>query len=187
MNKVLLHTCCGPCATHSLEVLKRDWTVVLFFSNSNIAPREEYERRLEAARELARRCEVALVEDAYDHEAWLTHVRGLESEPEGGLRCERCFGYNLGRAAAYARDHAFDGFTTTLTLSPHKDSNLILRVGRMAGEFVAVDFKKEGGFRHSVELSQLYGLYRQGYCGCEFSLRERRTRAGSSPGRKADG
>lgn len=170
-RRILLHVCCAPCATHSIEVLAMDYEVTLFFANSNIAPREEYEQRLAAARDLAARCSVPLVEDHYSHEEWLAHIRGLEHEPERGRRCEACFTFNLQRAAAYANKHGFDCFTTTLTISPHKDTATIFRVGETLGSFLDVDMKKKGGFQRAVQLTRQYGLYRQDYCGCEFSRR----------------
>lgn len=172
-RKILLHVCCGPCASHGVRALQEEYEVTLFFSNSNISPREEYERRLEAARKLATICGALLVEDGYDHDAWLAHVKRMEGEPEGGKRCELCFAFNLAQAARYAREHGFDLFTTSLTVSPHKSSPTILRAGEAEGPFLKMDFKKKDGFKHSVELSKAYDLYRQDYCGCEFS----RTRA----------
>jgi len=169
--RLLVHVCCGPCATHAVEALGGEYDLTLFFSNSNIAPREEYRRRRDAARALAERCGVPLVEDEYDHAAWREAVRGREAEPEGGRRCEACFAFNLGRAAGYARRHGFELFTTTLTVSPHKSSAVVFHVGRTQGAFLEVDLKKKGGFQRSVELSKAYGLYRQHDCGCEFSRR----------------
>ena len=166
---LLLHLCCGPCATHPVQLLLRDYRLTLFFSNCNISPAEEYEKRLAGAREVARRHELPLVEDAYDHAAWLAHVRGWESAPEGGDRCRRCFEFNLLRAARHAGEHDFDLFTTTLTVSPHKNSAAIFEIGERLGPFLAIDLKKEDGFRKAVALSKQYGLYRQDYCGCEFS------------------
>lgn len=169
--RLLLHICCGPCSTHSIERLREAYALTGFFSNSNIAPREEYDRRLAEARRWAGSCDVPFVEDAYDHDAWRAAVRGLEQEPERGRRCEACFRYNLGRAARHAREQGFDLFTTTLTISPHKDSALIFRIGEALGPFLAVDLKKQNGFKRSLDLSRQHGLYRQSYCGCEFSLR----------------
>jgi predicted adenine nucleotide alpha hydrolase (AANH) superfamily ATPase len=168
---LLLHICCAPCATHAVRLLSEAHAVTGFFSNSNIAPREEYDLRLDTARQLARLCEIALIEDAYDHAAWLEAVKGLEKEPERGRRCEACFRYNLARAAAYAAAHGFDRFTTTLTISPHKDTRTIFAIGRSLGPFLEVDLKKQDGFLKSRALSRDYGLYRQDYCGCEFSRR----------------
>jgi len=170
-ERVLLHVCCGPCATHPIQVLLADYEVTLFFSNSNIAPRAEYDRRLSAARKLAERAGLPLIVDNYDHELWLAEVSGLELEPEKGQRCHVCFGFSLARTAAAAEAGGFDGFTTTLTVSPHKSSPVIFGVGAEFNGFRAINFKKGDGFRESVRLSREYGLYRQDYCGCEFSAR----------------
>lgn len=176
-GQLLLHVCCGPCAGHVAEVLGGDHDVTLFFSNSNIHPSAEYARRLDTARKLARITGLPLVEDEYIHGEWCNEISGLENEPEGGARCEACFRFSLDRAAQYARDHGFDCFTTSLSVSPHKDSQTVFRVGHGAGRFLAIDLKKDDGFRHSVELSRLHALYRQSYCGCEFS-RSRADRQG---------
>ena len=170
-NRILLHVCCAPCCTHAIERLRAGYDVTLFFSNSNLFPPEEYAKRLQEADRLARICQCCLVEDSYDHDAWLAFVKGLEDEREGGKRCRKCFEFNLTRAAAYARGNGFAAFTTTLTISPHKRAADIFAIGQRLGDFLDVDFKKQDGFRRSVELSHEFGLYRQGYCGCEFSLR----------------
>jgi predicted adenine nucleotide alpha hydrolase (AANH) superfamily ATPase len=168
-ERVLLHVCCAPCATHCIRVLRESHDVTLFFSNSNIDPPDEYLKRLAEARNLASRTGLALIEDAYDHALWLERVRGMEHEPERGARCLACFAFSLERTARSAREHGLALFTTTLSVSPHKDSAAIFRVGQALGPFLAADFKKQDGFRRSVELSRQMGLYRQGYCGCEFS------------------
>ena len=168
-RRILLHTCCAPCATHCAQSLRPDWQVTLFFSNSNIAPRAEYDRRLAAARTLAQITACPLLEDVYDHEAWLNTIRGLEDEPERGRRCLACFAFTLNRTAAAARRNGFDTFSTTLTVSPHKRSPDIFTIGARIGNFLAVDFKKKNGFANSLALSREYGLYRQDSCGCEFS------------------
>ncbi|MDI6773912.1 MAG: epoxyqueuosine reductase QueH [Verrucomicrobiota bacterium] len=166
---ILLHVCCAPCATAPIERLRAEFDVSLFFSNSNVWPPEEYDGRLAAARGLAARLGLPLTADAYDHTGWLAHIRGLEQEPEEGKRCEKCFEFNLARAAAHAREHGFGLFTTTLTVSPRKRSAVIFRIGKAQGPFLKYDFKKQGGFQRNAVLSRLYGLYRQDYCGCEFS------------------
>lgn len=172
-RKLLLHICCGPCATHPIVLLREEYDITLFFANSNISPEAEYEKRLMEAKRLATVCEVPLKEDNYDHEKWLTWIAGSEKEPEGGERCSKCFEYNLGISAEYAVNNGFDLFTTTLTVSPHKNSKLIFEIGEQVGPFLAVDLKKKDGYRKGVELSKAYNLYRQNYCGCEFSLAER--------------
>lgn len=184
---VLLHTCCGPCASACVPRLKEEGhAVALFFSNSNIDTRAEFDHRLEQARKLGAADGVAVVADVYDHADWLEHVAaGFEDAPEKGARCARCFRYSLARAAAYAAAHGYDGFTTSLTISPHKISAMVFAAGADAAwmastapcggtsaavpEFLAVDFKKRDGFLHSLRRTQELGLYRQSYCGCEFS------------------
>ena len=168
-SKLLLHVCCAPCSTYAVEIMKEQYDVVLFFSNSNIYPKEEYEKRLSNAKKTAGIYGLQLVEDSYDHDAWLEFIKGLENEPEKGKRCEKCFEFNLSRAAEYVKKNGFSCFTTTLTISPHKDSKVIFEIGRKLGNFLEMDFKKKDGFKHSIELSKKYELYRQDYCGCEFS------------------
>lgn len=170
-KKILLHVCCGPCATASIErLLADDWIVDLFYSNSNIATREEYLKRLEGVIRTAEYFGVQVIEDEYRHDKWLTAVKGLEAEPERGGRCTVCFGYNLGRTAETALN-GYDGFTTTLTVSPHKNSSVIFNTGKLLGKnFIEYDFKKKDGFKRSIQLASELGLYRQNFCGCEFSV-----------------
>ena len=172
--KVLLHTCCGPCASACVPRLKEDGhEVSMFFSNSNIDTAGEYAKRLGAARRLADAEGVALAEDVYDHGAWLREVAaGYEAEPEKGARCARCFAYNLARTAAYAARHGYDAFATSLTVSPHKPSALVFAASADP-RFLKADFKKKDGFKLSLRKSAELGLYRQSWCGCEFSRRSR--------------
>lgn len=170
--KIFLHTCCAPCATAStLRLLKDDYDVVLFFSNSNIYPPEEYKKRLINARKLANILKVPLIADDYDHESWQKWVRGLENEPEQGKRCEKCFHYSLERTSKKAHELNIPFFTTTLTISPYKISPVIFQIGRQFPGFVEYNFKKQDGYKKSIELSLKWELYRQNYCGCEYSLR----------------
>ena len=187
--KVLLHTCCGPCASACVPALREQGhDVALFFSNSNIDAEDEFEKRLDNARILANAEGVELVADAYDHSDWLEKVaKGFEDEPEKGARCARCFRYNLARAAAYAAAHGCEAFTTSLTVSPHKVSPMVFAAGddaawavsakdcggsaAAAPKFLSVDFKKKDGFLRSLRRAAALGLYRQSYCGCEFSKR----------------
>lgn len=170
--KVVLHSCCGPCASACVPRLKeRGDAVTMFFSNSNIDTREEWERRLAAARALAAAEGVDLVADEYDHGTWLREVAaGCEDAPEKGVRCERCYRYNLARTAAFSAANGFDGFTTSLTVSPHKPSAKIFAASDDP-KFLHEDFKKRDGFKLSVRRAAELGLYRQPYCGCEFSRR----------------
>ncbi len=150
--------------------------MTLFFSNCNIDTRAEFERRLAAARKLGDADGVAVVADAYDHAAWLEQVAaGFEDAPEKGARCARCFRFSLARTAAHAAAHGYDAFTTSLTVSPHKVSPAVFAAGAdaagNASTFLAVDFKKKDGFLCSLKRAAELDLYRQSYCGCEFSRR----------------
>ena len=174
-KKILLHTCCAVCASACVERLRLEKIEpVLFFSNHNISPKEEYDKRLEAAKKLAKAWKVELIEDTYDHEGWLDAVKGYENEPEKGLRCGKCFDYSFARTSAYAQEHGFKHFTSTLTVSPHKVSKMIFEIASKYPSYQAWDFKKKDGFKRSNELSRELELYRQNYCGCEFSLRDMR-------------
>ena len=174
----LLHTCCGPCASACVPRLKEmGREVTMLFANSNIDTREEFEKRLHEAKKLAAVDGVKIAALPYNHEEWLREVAaGYEHEPEKGARCARCFRYNLTKAAEYAKAHGFDEFTTSLTVSPHKVSRTIFDVAKSLPSslfplpsFLETDFKKREGFKLSVKRTKELGLYRQGYCGCEFS------------------
>lgn len=169
---ILLHACCGPCATASIERLQEDgWKVDLFYSNSNISPDYEYRKRLEGLVKTAEYFGLNWFEDDYNHESWLHKIAGTENEREQGARCSLCFSYSLGRTSQCAAAGGYDGFTTTLTVSPHKNSSILYEIGNLNGNFIEYNFKKKNGYKRSVELSDAIGLYRQNYCGCEFSVR----------------
>ena len=176
MKKVLLHACCGVCAGHCVPTLAElGFDVTIFYSNSNIAPSSEFLKRLDALNTLAAHFGVPVIVDEPNHSDWLANVaRGFEREPERGARCPRCFAYSLARTAVAMRERGFDAFTTTLTVSPHKPSAKIFEIGRAldAEKFLPVDFKKKDGFKHSNEIARELNLYRQCYCGCEFSFRK---------------
>ena len=173
--RVALHTCCGPCASAcvpALRALKDE--PVLIFSNDNIDCEEEFLLRLENAQRLAQAEGVELFSTPYNHEEWLEKVaKGYENEPEKGARCERCFRYNLEKTAKFAKEHGLDAFTTSLTVSPHKVSPVIFKCGEEVAldntPFLKVDFKKNNGFLCSTKRAKELNLYRQSYCGCEFS------------------
>lgn len=172
MQKLLLHTCCGPCAGPSIERIKADnFIPVIFYSNSNIYPEEEYLKRFSEAKRLSEHFKLELIADKYDHKKWLRTVRNLENEPEGGKRCRKCFEFNLQRTAEYAEKHGIKYFSSTLTISPHKSSELIFEIGRKYNSFISYNFKKKDGFLQSIKISEKFDLYRQNYCGCEFSRR----------------
>ncbi len=171
-EKVLLHTCCAPCCAPSGERMIEDgYDITLFYSNSNIYPEKEYQKRRDEAKRLAEIWGVPILEDSWDHREWLDFVKGLEKEPEGGKRCAKCFEFNLHRTAQKAQDLGFPYYTTTLTLGPYKNSRMIFEIAEKFPGFIKYNFKKKNGFLRSIELSKKYNLYRQNYCGCEFSFR----------------
>lgn len=173
-KKLLLHICCAPCACGCLDKIN-EREVTLYFSNSNLSSREEFEKRLENVKIFAGKYNFPLIVDPYDHEAWLNSVSRVpdyELAPERGSRCGACFEFNLARTAAKAEELDMN-FTTTLTVSPHKNSKLIFAIGGKSLRFEAIDFKKNDGFLKSLRLSKELNLYRQNFCGCEFSLRDR--------------
>lgn len=175
-ERVLLHICCAPDATAVFERLSPEYEVVGFFHNPNIYPVSEYRKRLAEAEKAAAALGFFLIAPEYEPKEWLQAVQGLENEPERGLRCAACFTYNLQAAAAKAKELDFPLFTTTLTISPHKVSAMIMLAGQTAAQtcgvkFLELDFKKQGGFKRSLQISNDLELYRQNYCGCRFSLR----------------
>jgi|APIni6443716594_1056825.scaffolds.fasta_scaffold63570_2 hypothetical protein len=171
-DRILLHVCCAPCSTAVIERLKEQgYDIKLFFSNSNIHPAEEFNKRIDEARKIALMLNLDLIEDAYDHDAWLAHISGLEDEPERGKRCLKCFAYSLGKTCIMAQKIGLPGFTTTLTVSRHKSSRDIFSIGITLPGFLTMDFKKQDGYTRSIILTKQFELYRQGYCGCEFSKR----------------
>lgn len=173
-TKLLLHCCCGSCATHVIERLSSYFDIELYYSNSNISPEEEYNLRLEDLKKIAKHYGLPLHVSEYNHDNWLSLVRGFENEAEGGKRCGLCFRYRLEDTAKKAKELGMDVFATTLTISPHKDSLTINQTGKYTAlknkiDYLVSDFKKNNGFKKSVELSKKHNLHRQNYCGCEFS------------------
>lgn len=175
--KLLLHSCCGPCSSYVLEYLSKYFEITLYYYNPNIYPPEEYEKRLINQEKVVEKTGWAtLMPSKYDHGEFLTAVKGLETEPEGGARCTECFKIRLLKTAKAARNGGFDYFATTLSVSPHKNAALLGELGEKIGEEYGVkhlpsDFKKREGYKRSIELSKELDLYRQDYCGCEFSKR----------------
>ena len=177
-ERVFLHACCAVCAAYPLEKLVLcGFEPVVYFFNPNISPRTEYERR---KGELVRYCAkkgVELIIDDGSHDDWLEFVKGLENEPEKGKRCEKCFEYRLAKTAETAVKKGFNSFTTTLTVSPHKNSDAIFEIAEKVAaqydlRFIFENFKKQNGFHRTMELARENDFYRQNYCGCEFSFRQ---------------
>ncbi len=178
-KRLLLHSCCAPCSSHCLGELSPQIGVTVLYYNPNLDCAEEYEKRKREQLRFLRETGLADFLDCdYAPEEYLFSVRGLEEEKEGGARCAVCFRLRLERTAREAKARGFDYFATTLTVSPLKNAKLINTIGFAVAEEVGVkylpsDFKKRGGYLHSVRLSEEYGLYRQDYCGCAFSKAER--------------
>ena len=173
---LLLHACCAPCSSHTLTVLYKYFRITLYFCNPNIAPEEEYVFRLNELKRLVREMglDIPIIEEDYDSAPFYELAKGLEDLPERGERCKKCIGYRLRKAGGKAKELGCDFFTTTLTISPHKDCAFINEFGGRLQEEIGVpylfsDFKKHEGYKHSIELSKQYDLYRQNYCGCVFS------------------
>ena len=173
---LLLHSCCGPCSSAVLERLTEHFRVTVLYYNPNIEPEEEYMHRLSEQRRLLSLLPggIPLLPCGYDHEAFDAFAPALAGEPEGGRRCLACFALRLGYTAQQAKQHGFEYFTTTLSVSPHKNAENINRIGAEAGErsgvrYLFADFKKKNGYLRSLQLSKEYGLYRQDYCGCLYS------------------
>lgn len=182
-KRLLLHACCAPCSSHCLTYLEGKIRITAYYYNPNITDRAEHDKRAEELKRLVgilnSEYPEAVIETAigaFEPELFYEAARGLEKEPERGSRCAKCFELRLRETARKARAEGYDFFATTLTLSPLKDARLINETGeRIAREegvsWLPSDFKKQEGFKHSVELSDKYGLYRQDYCGCPFSKR----------------
>ena len=175
-KRILLHTCCAPCAVHIAETLKNEYDVSLFFHNPQIFPAEEYAKRLLETKKIRKILGLDVIEGNRDYDSWLAVVQGYEKEPEAGKRCLKCFEFNLKGTAEYAKMHGFDVFTTTLTISPHKNSRIINEIGRNLSkehniEFLEENFKKNDGFLKSIQKCKQHNIYRQNYCGCVYSLK----------------
>lgn len=176
-----LHSCCAPCSSYVLEYLSEYFRITVFYYNPNIYPKEEYWKRVEEQQRLITQMpfshSVQFVEGEFDEQRFYETVRGLEKELEGGARCEQCFRLRLAETAKRAKEAGADYFATTLTISPLKNASLINQIGEeLAAEYdiswLPSDFKKKNGYKRSTELSATYGLYRQDYCGCVFSVRK---------------
>ncbi len=179
---LLLHSCCAPCSSYVLEYLSQYFQITVFYYNPNIYPESEYTKRILEQQTLIGQMKskhpISFMAGAYDKERFYTMAEGMEALKEGGARCMKCYELRLREAAEVAKKGNFDYFTTTLSISPMKNAVKLNEIGmRLAEEYQVAyllsDFKKKNGYKRSIELSKEYGLYRQDYCGCEFSKRER--------------
>lgn len=181
---LLLHACCGPCSSYVVTYLSEYFDIDILYYNPNTFPESEYFKRYKQLEKLCNTADfkgnVRLIENGYGPECFYEAIKGHESEPEGKGRCEICYRLRLTEAANEAKKRNADWFSTTLSVSPHKSSALLNNIGRELEEeygikYLYSDFKKLNGYKQSIELSKKYGLYRQDYCGCEFSLSARET------------
>lgn len=179
---LLLHSCCAPCSSYVLEYLSQYFQITVFYYNPNIYPESEYTKRILEQQTLIGQMKskhpISFMAGAYDKERFYAMAEGMEALKEGGARCMKCYELRLREAAEVAKKGNFDYFTTTLSISPMKNAVKLNEIGmRLAEEYQVAyllsDFKKKNGYKRSIELSKEYGLYRQDYCGCEFSKRER--------------
>ena len=178
---LLLHACCAPCSSYVLEYLSEYFDITLFFYNPNISPREENDYRqeelLRLVGDMGLSDKVKVITGEYEPEKFYAIAAGLEALPEGGARCAKCYELRLSESARKAAEGGYDYFTTTLSISPYKNAEWLNSIGVALGEeygvkYLVSDFKKRNGYKRSCELSAEYGLYRQDYCGCEFSKRD---------------
>ncbi len=172
--KLLLHSCCAPCSSAVIENVCKFFDVTIFYYNPNIYPMEEYVKRKEEQVRLCNILNINFLDCDYNEQTFLDYVKGLEKELEGGARCNKCFYLRLEQTAKQSMQNSFEYFGTTLTVSPHKNEQIINKIGETLQKefevkFLFADFKKHNGYLNSINLSKKYNLYRQDYCGCRFS------------------
>ena len=176
--RLLLHSCCAPCSSYTLEYLSRYFDITVYYFNPNISPKHEFDKRFEEQKRLISQMpfknSVTLVEGDYNYDDFLEIAKGLENVPEGGERCFRCYKMRLESTARLAKEQGFDYFCTTLSISPLKNSQKINELGfgleeKYDVKWLPSDFKKREGYKRSIQLSREYSLYRQNFCGCVFS------------------
>lgn len=179
--RLLLHSCCGPCSSYVLEYLSKYFELYVYYYNPNIDPPEEFHMRSEEQQRVIDMTQsvypIHFIEGDYEKDVFLNMASGMEEEPEGGARCVKCYRLRFTEAAKKADELRCDFFTTTLTISPMKDAQVLNAVGKAVekgyrAKYLVSDFKKKNGYKRSVELSGQMGLYRQDYCGCRFSMRK---------------
>lgn len=179
--KLLLHSCCAPCSSYVLEYLSKYFKITIVYYNPNISPYHEYKKRLaeqiRLINEMKSINKISLLECSYDNEVYEEEIKGLELEPERGSRCLKCYHLRLEYTAKLAKEKGFDYFGTTLSVSPYKSSEVLNRIGEELScvyniPYLYSDFKKKEGYKRSIELSKIYNLYRQDYCGCKYSKRK---------------
>lgn len=182
MPSLLLHSCCAPCSSYTLEWLSQYFKITVFYYNPNISPQSEFEKRKAEQQRLIAAMPaqhpVSFIAGDYRYEDFLRVAKGYEHCPEGGERCFRCYRFRLEETAKLAKEKGFDYFCTTLSISPLKNAAKINEIGNAVGNQYGIawlpsDFKKNEGYKRSIELSRIYGLYRQNFCGCVYSKRSK--------------
>lgn len=180
--RLLMHSCCAPCSSYCLSYLAEYFSITVLYYNPNISPEEEYYKRVREQVRLAGKLpvknKISFVEGEYEPLKFFQMAEGMEDMPEGGIRCFKCYEMRQRKAAEYALAHGFDYFTTTLSVSPYKNAQVLNETGlklekEYGVKYLVSDFKKKGGYQKSIQYSKEYNLYRQNYCGCIFSKRER--------------
>ena len=183
-KKLLLHSCCAPCSSHVISLLTKYFNITILYYNPNISPITEYQKRKEEQirliKELPTTNKIDIIDCDYDNNIYNKMVKGYENCQERGARCEICFNLRLEKTAKIAQENKYDYFCTTLTVSPYKNSVLINEIGEQLAKkynikWLYSDFKKNNGYKNSIELSKKYNLYRQNYCGCIYSQKEKTT------------
>ena len=173
-SKLLLHTCCAVCSAYVLEKLGREYDLTVFYYNPNIHPEEEYLRRLKESRDYCQKINIEFIERPYDTDKWFESTRGHEQDPERGKRCKICYRMRMEATADYVKKNNYNIFATTLTISPHKDASSINDIGlelekKFGIKYLEADFKKQDGFKKTMDIANQEGFYKQNYCGCLFS------------------
>ena len=180
--RLLMHSCCAPCSSYCLSYLAEYFSITVFYYNPNISPEDEYYKRIKEQARLVDRLpvknKISFAEGEYEPLKFFQMAEGMEDVPEGGARCFKCYEMRQRKAAEYALAHGFDYFTTTLSVSPHKNAQVLNETGlslekEYGVKYLVSDFKKKGGYQKSIQYSREYNLYRQDYCGCIFSKKER--------------
>lgn len=180
-KKLLLHACCAPCSSYVLETLTKYFDITILYYNPNITEKKEYDKRLSELKRFIKEFHfensIDILKIEYTNQEFFEMSKGLENEPEGGARCYKCYYLRMDKTASLASKYKYDYFTTTLSISPYKNSNYINEIGSILEKkyqvkYLYADFKKKNGYKRSIELARKYNLYRQNYCGCIYSKRE---------------
>lgn len=180
--RLLLHVCCGPCSSNVVKELCSHFEITIYYSNSNIYPHDEYQRRYQELLHFIEKFNqdfnenIQVIEDPYNHPDWVSHMYPLKEFPEGSVRCRLCYSLRMRRTFDYAKINHYDYWTTVLSVSPHKNSQWINEIGdawqQEQPKFLYADFKKNDGYLKSTQMSKEYDMYRQNYCGCMFSYED---------------